>query len=121
MQDSQPLHFYKRLSAWKENSKRVSIPQDSARLEPATCVEAEPFALQVLDESMQPEFRKGCVILVDPTGRVQDGCYVLARTGSKTATINHKTAADDSALDDLMFRQLVKCPDSTWALKSLKR
>ncbi len=53
--------------------------QDSAeRIETATCVEAEPFALQVTDDSMEPEFRKGCIVIIDPTGRVKDGAFVLA-------------------------------------------
>ena len=47
-------------------------------MEPRTCVEAEPFALQVTDDSMEPEFARGCIIIVDPTGRVRDGAFVLA-------------------------------------------
>lgn len=42
------------------------------------CAEAEPFALQVTDDSMQPEFAQGCVIIIDPTGIVRDGAYVFA-------------------------------------------
>jgi len=48
--------------------------------EPVTCKEAEPFALRVLDDSMQPEFRKGCIIVIDPTGRATNGSYVLVDT-----------------------------------------
>jgi len=47
-------------------------------MEPTTCVEAEPFALRVLDDSMEPEFPRGCIVIVDPTGRARDGAYVLA-------------------------------------------
>jgi len=36
------------------------------------------FALQVRDDSMEPEFASGCVIVVDPTGRPRDGAFVLA-------------------------------------------
>lgn len=43
------------------------------------CSEAEPFALQVLDDSMEPEFPAGCVIIIDPTGVVKDGAYVFAK------------------------------------------
>lgn len=45
---------------------------------PSTCVDAEPFALQVTDDSMEPEFARGCVIIVDPTGHLRDGAFVLA-------------------------------------------
>lgn len=43
------------------------------------CSEAEPFALQVLDDSMEPEFPTGCIIIIDPTGVVKDGSYVFAK------------------------------------------
>lgn len=52
--------------------------QPSASLEPTTCKESEPFALQVLDDSMAPELWPGCVVVIDPTGVVADGAYVLA-------------------------------------------
>lgn len=42
------------------------------------CSENEPYAMQVIDDSMQPEFAKGCVIVIDPTGIVRDGAYVFA-------------------------------------------
>ena len=43
-----------------------------------TCTEAEPFALRVLDDSMEPEFERGCIIIIDPTAVVKSGAYVLA-------------------------------------------
>jgi DNA polymerase V len=42
------------------------------------CAAAEPFALRVLGDMMEPEFEHGCVIVVDPEGLVQDGCFVVA-------------------------------------------
>jgi len=47
-------------------------------MESSSCSEAEPFALQVLGDSMQPEFMNGVVIIIDPEGVVRDGCYVVA-------------------------------------------
>ncbi len=47
-------------------------------MQPSTCTEAETFALMVRDDSMEPEFAKGCIIIVDPTGRATDGAYVVA-------------------------------------------
>lgn len=43
------------------------------------CSEAEPFALQVIDDSMEPEFATGCIIIIDPGGVVRDGSYVFAK------------------------------------------
>ena len=42
------------------------------------CGSSEPFALQVTDNSMEPEFKKGCIIVIDPAGVVEHECYVLA-------------------------------------------
>lgn len=50
----------------------------------------EPFALQVLGDSMLPEFADGAIIIVDPEGVISDGSYVMARHG-----------------DSYIFRQLV--------------
>ena len=55
--------------------------QHPGEIEPVSssaCAESDPFALRVLDDSMEPEFPCGCVIIVDPGGRVRDGAYVLA-------------------------------------------
>ena len=46
--------------------------------EPSTCVDSEPFALQVTDDSMEPEFQRGCIVVIDPTGVVKDGAFVIA-------------------------------------------
>ena len=50
---------------------------------PTTCIEAEPFALRVTDDSMEPEFAAGCIIIVDPTGVAKDGAFVLAAVGGE--------------------------------------
>lgn len=42
------------------------------------CGSSEPFALQVIDDSMEPEFKRGCVIVIDPDGVVAHQSYVLA-------------------------------------------
>ena len=47
-------------------------------MEAGTCIEAEPFALRVTDDSMAPEFPRGCLVVIDPTGIVRDGVFVLA-------------------------------------------
>ena len=50
---------------------------------PRTCVEAEPYALRVTDDSMLPEFRSGQIVIVDPTGHARDGAYVVASVGDE--------------------------------------
>ena len=63
---------------------------------------AEPFALRVTGDSMEPEFKNGCIIIIDPEGVISDGCYVLAR---------HE--------DGYIFRQLVYSGDK-YLLKTLQ-
>lgn len=45
---------------------------------PTACEDKEPFALQVIGESMTPEFEDGAVIIIDPGYPVVNGAYVLA-------------------------------------------
>ncbi|WP_128000519.1 S24 family peptidase [Piscinibacter defluvii] len=43
------------------------------------CEGAEVFALQVLGQSMAPEFEEGEVIVIEPDGALHDGSFVLAQ------------------------------------------
>lgn len=56
----------------------TTTPPTANAAPPTTCIEAEPFALRVVDDSMEPEFAAGCIIIVDPTGVAKDGAFVLA-------------------------------------------
>lgn len=42
------------------------------------CGSSEPFALRVLGDSMEPEFPDGSIVVIDPSGVVEDGSYVIA-------------------------------------------
>jgi DNA polymerase V len=42
------------------------------------CSSSEPFALQVTDNSMEPEFKRGCIIVIDPAGVIEHESYVMA-------------------------------------------
>jgi len=43
------------------------------------CQQSEPFVLQVLGDSMEPEFPNGCIVVVEPGQVVADRCFVVAR------------------------------------------
>jgi phage repressor protein C with HTH and peptisase S24 domain len=43
------------------------------------CAGSEPFALQVLGDSMEPEFADGTIVIVEPGVVVDDGSYVVAQ------------------------------------------
>lgn len=47
-------------------------------LDSSGCASSEPFALRVLGDSMEPEFKDGCIIIIDPAGDPAHGKYVLA-------------------------------------------
>lgn len=55
-----------------------------------SCSESEPFALRTIDDSMEPEFKMGCIIIIDPSTAYRDGSYVFAKDNN----------------DEYIFRQL---------------
>jgi len=48
-------------------------------LDEGSCSESELFALQVHGDSMEPEFKHACVIVVDPAGVLKNECFVVAK------------------------------------------
>lgn len=81
----------------------ISIPVVSAEPQAAggSCSDAEPFALMVLGDSMEPEFMEGEIIVVEPEGLATDGSYVVAFHN-----------------EEYIFRQLIK-RETGWALHAL--
>ena len=66
------------------------------------CASADPFALQVLGNSMAPEFHEGCVVIVDPGAPLTDGAFVVAEHG-----------------DGVILRQL-NIDQGQWSLNALE-
>lgn len=67
-----------------------------------SCAESEPFALQVTDNSMEPEFPDKCIIIVDPFPQCGSGAFVMVE------------------YDDVRwFRQFIIREDGTRALIAL--
>lgn len=61
------------------NQSKVNFTPDiKMELEQSSCAGTEPFALQVLDDSMEPEFKKDCIIIIDTSAKVSHECYVMA-------------------------------------------
>ncbi|MCL6555159.1 MAG: S24 family peptidase [Burkholderiales bacterium] len=65
------------------------------------CAGAEPFALMVLDDYMEPEFHHGEIIVCEPEGLARDGAFVVAE---------HE--------GEFYFRQL-RIRDGVWSLHAL--
>jgi len=55
-------------------------PEPDPRLEAfsSPCESKEPYVLMVLGDSMEPEFKEGDVIVIEPHNIVRDGSYVIA-------------------------------------------
>lgn len=47
-------------------------------LDSSGCSGSEPIALQVIDDSMEPEFKKDNIIIIDRSGVIEHECYVVA-------------------------------------------
>lgn len=41
------------------------------------CGASEPYALQVTDDSMESEFPKDCIVIIDPTKNCKNGNFVF--------------------------------------------
>ena len=66
------------------------------------CSYNELYPLQVLDDSMAPEFPKDCIIVIEPAQVCASGAYVIV-----------------SALGDRWFRQFVRDDDGSEKLVAL--
>ncbi|HQS99189.1 MAG: phage repressor protein [Hydrogenophilales bacterium 16-64-46] len=80
--------------------ERKTIPIQDIN-ETSNCAGSEPYALMVLGDSMLPEFEEGEIIVVEPSGLVKDGSYVVAYVNN-----------------EYIFRQVVKHEEG-WMLKPL--
>lgn len=103
------LVFYK-------NPIENNAVDDVQRLEPSTCTEAETFVLQVLDDSMEPEFAHRCMIVIDPTGHATDGSYVFARRNEHSESTAEAELSSNELVEQFHFRQLRRNEDDSWQL-----
>lgn len=72
-------------SSTKPNSlDSIPIELKSAVEEGGGCTSKAPFALQVLGDSMEPEFLDGVVIIIDPNHPAAHGTYVVADYDGET-------------------------------------
>ena len=81
--------------------RTIPIQPQAVDSELDACSSAEPFALMVLGDSMEPEFLEGEVILIEPEGLATDGSFVLARLA-----------------DEWIFRRLAR-HGAGWRLQAL--
>ena len=58
---------------WRTNARNIYTPETMTG-----CAGSEPFALQVIGDSMEPEFVAGAIVIVEPTSSYHDGYFVVA-------------------------------------------
>ena len=70
-----------------------------------SCGASEPFALRTIDDSMEPEFDAGCIIIIDPGHVARDGSFVFALDNEGEYIFRQLRIKDDrfflQALNDL--------------------
>lgn len=58
--------------------------RDDEQAQISSCADAEPYALRVIGDSMEPEFADGHVIIVDPAMPPSNGAFVVIDVGGET-------------------------------------
>lgn len=76
-----PVIDYVQAGSWTQASDPYPAGQGHARLTPDVAVGATAFALDIKGNSMEPEFREGDRIVVDPARKPLPGDFVVAKTG----------------------------------------
>lgn len=61
----------------------------------SSCGSNALFSIQVLDDSMEEEFPKSCVILIDPSGVVKNEAYVLAENEDEGGYVFRQLVIED--------------------------
>jgi SOS-response transcriptional repressor LexA len=69
----------KRISPMQETKIQIQDAFKQNMNDGGSCSESEPFALRTLDDSMEPEFATGCIVIIDPSNAYHDGSYVFAK------------------------------------------
>lgn len=82
-------------------TERKTIPIQSDAPPGSSCDDAEPYALMVLDDVMEPEFQHRDIIVCEPGGVARDGAFVIAKIE-----------------EEFYFRQL-QIVDGAWFIKPL--
>ena len=80
----------------------MSQKESNFFIEQTGCESDALFSLQVLDDSMEPEFPTGCIIVIDPAGTIKNGSFVLANPN-----------------DEFIFRQLI-IQEDRYYLKAMR-
>ena len=82
------------------------------------CSAAEPFALRTIDDSMEPEFNTGCIIIIDPGNVARDESYVFAVDNTSSprcaefSSLNTKVLASATPVLFNVIRSVMIYPSS---------
>lgn len=118
--DTKIVRRYKSIAGFNAPPSQMlaeGVPEQSG-----TCSDAAPFALQVKDDSMQPEFDQGCIVVVDPTGVACDCAFVLVDIEASAITPSANLSAGGGRSAPILLRQLrrdASCETNAWSICAL--
>lgn len=87
-----PLISWVQAGDWTEVIESCNLAAAEDWITATSAVGKNAFALRVVGNSMEPEFREGEIVTVDPDREAESGSYVIAK-------INH---------DEATFKQLIR-------------
>lgn len=77
-----PVITWEEAKAYTPETAESHQPENvKAWIPVAPRISSAAYALQVPDDSMEPEFKEGEIIIVDPTVKAEHNCFVVARDG----------------------------------------
>jgi DNA polymerase V len=85
----------------------------------AGCEDKEPYVLMVLGDSMEPEFKEGDVVVIEPGAHYRDGSYVIAYHNNEYIFRQLKVIQDRFYLMPLNPRYVSEQLDGPEAIKGV--
>lgn len=83
------------------------------------CEEKEPYVLMVLGDSMEPEFKEGDVVVIEPGSHYRDGSYVIAFHNNEYIFRQLRVISDRFYLMPLNPRYVTEQLDGPEAIKGV--
>ncbi len=99
-----------------------TIPIKAVSDLPTTCSSSALLALQVLDDSMAPEFNPGHVIVIDASARLVEGSFVLVQSLNTAHEASSETDTDvkpDAQTNEWMIRRWIPINPQQVTLEAL--
>lgn len=81
-----PVISFVRAGHWAEAADPYALGEGEEFVLSALDVSEQTFAVRVAGDSMEPEFKEGDLVIIDPNVRPRPGDFVVAKNGHEEAT-----------------------------------